>query len=106
MLKLCRVTKVEVFFLMLVYVFNFNLFEFSVAILERDLGRHFGEGSVSFSLNFYLRQQGRLFKNTASRKIDLSILANFSRMSAHLCVDLPQVNLTIIPGENVLASES
>ena len=34
MLKLCRVTKVKVLFLVLVYVFNFNLFEFSAAILE------------------------------------------------------------------------
>ena len=35
MLKLCRVTKVKVLFLVLVYVFNFNLFEFSAAILEK-----------------------------------------------------------------------
>ena len=33
--KLCRVTKVKVFFLALVYVFNFNLFEFSATILEK-----------------------------------------------------------------------
>ena len=37
MLKLCRVTKVKVLFLALVYVFNFNLFEFSAAILEKGL---------------------------------------------------------------------
>ena len=37
MLKLCRVTKVLVFFLMLVYIFNFDLFEFSAAILEKGL---------------------------------------------------------------------
>ena len=37
MLKLCRVTKVKVLFLVLVYVFNFNLFEFSAAILEKGL---------------------------------------------------------------------
>ena len=37
MLKLCRVTKVKVFFLVLVYVFNFELFEFSSAILEKSL---------------------------------------------------------------------
>ena len=37
MLKLCRVTKVKVLFLALVYVFNFNLlvFEFSAAIIWR-----------------------------------------------------------------------
>ena len=39
MLKLCRVTKVKVLFPVLVYVFNFNLFEFSAAILEKDLYR-------------------------------------------------------------------
>ena len=37
MLTLCRVTKVKVFFLVLVYVFNFDLFELSAAILERGL---------------------------------------------------------------------
>ena len=37
MLKLCRVPKVKVLFLVLVYVFNFNLFEFSAAILEKGL---------------------------------------------------------------------
>ena len=35
MLKLCIFTKVKVFFLVLVYVFNIDLF----------FGRHFGEGS-------------------------------------------------------------
>ena len=37
MLRLCKVTKVKVFFLMLVYVFNFDLFKFSAAILEKGL---------------------------------------------------------------------
>ena len=37
MLKLCRVTKVKVLFLVLAYIFNCNLFEFSVAILEKGL---------------------------------------------------------------------
>ena len=37
MLKLRRVTKVKVFLLVLVYVFNFDLFEFSSAILEKGL---------------------------------------------------------------------
>ena len=42
MLNLCRVTKVRVFFLVLVNVFNFNLpvFEFSAAILEKGLFRN------------------------------------------------------------------
>ena len=34
-LKLCRVTKVKVLFLVVVYLFNFNFFEFSAAILEK-----------------------------------------------------------------------
>ena len=37
MLKLCRVTKVKVFFLVLVYILNFDLFEISAAILEKSL---------------------------------------------------------------------
>ena len=37
MLKLGRVTKVKVFLLVLVYVFNVALFEFSAAILEKSL---------------------------------------------------------------------
>ena len=37
MLKLCRVTKVNVFFLVLVYVFNFDVFELLEATLEKGL---------------------------------------------------------------------
>ena len=37
MLKLSRVTKVKVLFLVLVFVFNFELFKFSAAILEKGL---------------------------------------------------------------------
>ena len=37
MLKLCRVTKVKIFFLLLVYVLNFDLLEFLAAILEKGL---------------------------------------------------------------------
>ena len=37
MLHFCRVIKVKVLFLVLVYVFNFNLIEFSAAILEKGL---------------------------------------------------------------------
>ena len=40
MLKLCRVTKVKVLFLVLVYVFNFDLPEFSAAILDKGLFRY------------------------------------------------------------------
>ena len=37
MLKLCKDTRVKVFFLALVYGFNFDLFEISTAILEKGL---------------------------------------------------------------------
>ena len=37
MLKLGRVTKVKVLFLVLVFVFHFDLFKVSAAILEKDL---------------------------------------------------------------------
>ena len=37
MLKLGRVTKVKILFLVLVFVFNFDLFKNSAAILEKGL---------------------------------------------------------------------
>ena len=37
MLKLVRVTKFKMLFLVLVFVFNFDLFKFSAAILEKGL---------------------------------------------------------------------
>ena len=37
MLKLGRVTKFKMLFLVLVFVFNFDLFKFSAAILEKGL---------------------------------------------------------------------
>ena len=37
MLKLGRITKVKVLFLVLVFVFNLDLFKFSAAILEKGL---------------------------------------------------------------------
>ena len=36
-LKRCSFTQVKEFFLVPVYVFNFDLFEFSAAILEKGL---------------------------------------------------------------------
>ena len=39
MLNLGRVTKVRMLFLVLVFVFNFDLFKFSAAILEKGLLR-------------------------------------------------------------------
>ena len=37
MLKLGRVTKVKVLFLVLIFVFHFDIFKFSAAILEKGL---------------------------------------------------------------------
>ena len=51
MLKLCRVTKVKVFFLLLVYDFNFDLFEFSAAILEKGLLEEFVLSFISTEVN-------------------------------------------------------
>ena len=51
MLKLSMVTKVKVLFLVLVYVFNFKLFEFSATILEKGLLAlpYFGPKHVNFA---------------------------------------------------------
>ena len=46
-LKLCRFTNVKVLFLVLLYVFNFDLFEFSAAILEKGL-LSLVEGSLKY----------------------------------------------------------
>ena len=42
MLKLGRVTKFKMLFLVLVFVFNFDLFKFSAVILEKGLSQVFG----------------------------------------------------------------
>ena len=54
MLKLCRVTKVKVLFLVLVYVFNFKLFEFSAAILEKG-----PLGTGYFLTSYYVPVEGK-----------------------------------------------
>ena len=64
MLKLSRVTKVKVLFLVLVLVFNFELIQFSAAILEKGLlvdlepicGEHLSAG-VLFSKVAYKRKR-------------------------------------------------
>ena len=66
MLKLRRVTKVKVFFLMLVYVFYFDLFEFSAAILEKGLSSHCKErrglwDEKQFRVAFYLYSKKKKF---------------------------------------------
>ena len=63
MLKLCRVTEVKVFFLVLVYVFNFNLFEFLAAILDNGLlmrlQEDFRHDFESFALVPFLSRLGQ-----------------------------------------------
>ena len=65
MLKLYRVTKVKIYFLVLVYVFNFDLFEFLVAILEKGLlvlSRFCMELAL---LGLYCHDLGPVFPSTA-----------------------------------------
>ena len=52
MLKLGRVTKVKVHFLLLVFVFNFDLFKFSAAILEKGLLEKVYRSKLHTSLYF------------------------------------------------------
>ena len=57
MLKLGRVTKVKVLFLVLVFVFNFDLFKFSATILEKCLlKRYLMEIAESKNYRKYLKQ--------------------------------------------------
>ena len=67
MLKLGRVTKVKVLFLVLAFVFHFDLFKFSAAILEKGLlkGWHFPDsppdeqGSIGDTIQYSLRDKFR-----------------------------------------------
>ena len=52
MLKLGRLTKVKVLFLVLVFVFHFDLFKFSAAILEKGLFFPFNDCNVTFNNDF------------------------------------------------------
>ena len=66
LLKLCRVTKVKVFFLVLVYVFHFDFFEFSAVILEKGLSSHCKErrglwDEKQFRAAFYLYSKKKNF---------------------------------------------
>ena len=62
MLKLCRLTEVKVLFLVLVYVFNFNLFEFSAAILEKGLLMKENHRNEAGLLNLGNRSHVSLYK--------------------------------------------
>ena len=65
MLKLGRVTKVKLLFLVLVFVFNFDLFKRSAAILEKGLLAG-GRGSTDLaSLVPYKNDRGPIFPSTA-----------------------------------------
>ena len=78
MLKLCRVTKVKMFYLVLVYV-NFDLFEFSAAILEKVLlklvSATFNEKEMFF---FKLKCPRKCKKSDFHRDLYLSV--NISRL--------------------------
>ena len=54
MLTLGKVTKIKVLFLILVFVFNFDLFKFSAVILEKGLFTENSSSEVvmSFKLKF------------------------------------------------------
>ena len=62
MMKLCRVTKVKMFFLVLVYVFNFDLFECSAATLEKGLliPLHYVPAFSSVALTFVVVDVNRV----------------------------------------------
>ena len=83
MLKLCRVTKVKVFFLVLVYVFNFDLFEFSArAILEKGLFKFLPHTAKVFidSLT-YLIKVFKVLKETGSSCLQVTYSRNGDNLS-------------------------
>ena len=63
MLKLYRVTRLKVFFLVLVYVFNFNLFECSAAILEKGLIKGHCHGNLAAAKNLFSNKKCYREKN-------------------------------------------
>ena len=82
MLKLCRVTKVKVFFLLLVYVFNCDLYEFSAAILEkglfyRQVENHYTRRHVCFNAaikNSESAQNGQIYGKMTGVRLFLFFL--------------------------------
>ena len=67
MLKLGRVTKVKVLFLVLVFVFNFDLFKFSAAILEKGLFDASQSNIRLIQSNIRLKIETRSLKNLKPR---------------------------------------
>ena len=60
MLKLGRVTKFKMLFLVLVFVFNFDLFKFSAAILEKGLLAPFYRLTLLICIEIKFSMRGKL----------------------------------------------
>ena len=69
MLKLGRLTKVKVFFLALVYVFNIDLLEFSAAILEKGLLRSLFSETPQLNLSLSIKFSNSLTHQVKTKKI-------------------------------------
>ena len=81
MLKLCRDTKVKVFFLELVYAFNFNLSEFSAAILEKGLQFVYVIAWARGQLRINFTSIFKVFKKLPQSRSDKGNLENFENTS-------------------------
>ena len=79
MLKLGRVTKVKVLFLVLVFVFNFDLFKFSAAILEKGLFH---------SLRTYRTSESNIEKNCMVDKSKSSVQGTKSTQNGVFTTEL------------------
>ena len=91
MLKLGRVTNVKVFFLVLVYTFNIDLFEILAAILEKGLVCvKFTEADISLDINL---KSWALHKLFSFRKTEFCI----SKLSHFLIHCVPMCNGTHAP---------
>ena len=72
MLKLGRVTKFKMLFLVLVFVFNFDLFKFSAAILEQGLLIRTMAARRCFSLLGYIKGTEQNTKQSTSKDKEAS----------------------------------
>ena len=68
MLKLGRLTKVKVFFLVLVYIFNIDLFEFSATILEKGLLRRLFSETPQLNLSLSIKFSNSLIIHQVKTK--------------------------------------
>ena len=104
MLKLCRFTKVKVFFLVLVSVFNFDLFEFSAAILEKGLLIN----TAAYALDIMREKMPYVFMSTFTSTQAVRSFCRYvasanqtsSSCSVHCSglVSLSQQNYSFLPG--------